>query len=386
MKRSRAFSMLESMVVLAMIGIVLTVATSTYVALMRHANRGRFMLQAMQSTRTVLDVVLEYGRRAGGRDLPAHARVLVDKSGGQRGTDLLWIIEQAGGYGTCGVVGISGARIDLPVLEINGEPRCCFEAGEAPAGTPALADPVAAGPAFRRTAVVGDSAGRFLPVFLYGDPTPEACFVSWAPLPGIERVIRPERANVPDFTDSTIVLADVRRIYIDYDAEGVRPPFGALFSQVEVDGDVDVFVGERQRISSNAIDLRVAVGYDAPVPEDELEVVEVDDDDALADADGDEEGDEDEEEDDEPEVAPGSSPLLEMLGDPRGWRLEPLPVTAAGALAPPVMLGVAVSTAARGDAPTQSPLPWSVRPLEIARPANVFPLVGRVAFRNGASP
>ena len=379
--RWRAFSLLEAMIVLGMIGVVLTVATSTFVALMRNASRGRATLQSMQSTRVLADVILEYGRRAGGQDLPGHARVLVDKAAGQRNTDLLWLIEQASGYGTCGIVSRVADVLTLPVVSINGAEHCCFEAGAEPAGTPPLAEPVPTGPAFRRTAVIADSVGRFLPVFLEGAPSVADCTVRMKQLPGIDQLISADRGNMPVFTDATVVLADVRRFYIDFDAEGVRAPFGALFAQVEVDGDVESFVGERQRLSSNAIDLRVAVGYDAPVPEDEDDDTEIEDDDAVGDGDGD-----DDEDEDEPDPAPSSAPLLEMQDDMRGWRLAPLPVIEGEELSAPKMLGVAVATAARGDALGQPTLPWSTRPLTLARPANAFPLVGRVLFRDGARP
>lgn len=364
----RAFTLMEAMIVLAMVGVVVAVSTMTFVSLLNSAKRGRVALQAMGSTRTALDFLLEEARGAGGPDLPGSARVLIDKSGGANQTDVLWLIDQATGYGTCVVTGVSGSALQFPVVSISGVRRCCFEAGADPVGTPPLPEGVPAGAPFRRTAVIFDDLHRFVPVFLEGDPSAAGCTLTMKRLPGIDRVVNGARRNEPALVNATAVLADVKRVYVDFDADGVQAPFGALYAQVESDGDVDSFVGERQRLSSNVIDLRAGVGYGTETP-NVAPPPDEDDDPAVS-------GDPD-------EIAAGATPLVELATNRRGWRNLPVPIVTGGEAAPQ-MLGIALTTGARG-AGAPSSLPWSTRPV-VAGSATGFSLVGRVTFRDGALP
>lgn len=365
--KQRAFTLMEAMIVLAMIGIVIGVSTSTFVSLLNSAKRGRVALAAMSSTRTVLDFVLEEARQAGGPDLPGAARVLIDKSGGARNTDILWLMDQATGYGTCVVTGVSGSTLTFPVVNISGVRRCCFEPGADPVGVPPLPESGPAGAPFRRTAVIFDDLHRFLPVFLEGSPSAAGCTLTMKRLPDIDHVVSSTRRNEPTLLNATAVLADVKRIYIDFDAEGVSPPFGALYAQVELDGATGRFDGERQRLSSNIIDLRAAVGYGTDTPN--IAPPPDEDDDPAAGGDPD-------------EIAAGATPLVELTGNRRGWRTSPVPVVTGGE-ASPEMLGIAITTGAKGAGGTTT-LPWSSRPL--TPNGTGFSLVGRVSFRDGALP
>jgi prepilin-type N-terminal cleavage/methylation domain-containing protein len=373
MRRSRAFTLLEAMVVLAMFGLVAAAASMAFVGMLRSTKRGHGALQAMNGSRATLDYILDEGRKVGGPDLPENARVLIDKGGGQKGTDVVWMLRQNTGYGVCAITGVSGTTLTFATTQHNGRQRCCFEAGEPLANTPPVQGNVPAGPPFRRTAVLTDLRGRFLPVFLSGAPSPTACQLTMTALPGIERVINETRNNLPDLTTGVAVLADVKRFYVDFEADGVRPPFGATFVQVELDGNVDSFVDERLRLSSNTYDFRAAVGYGRRQPE----VVddEDEDDDAFADDTGDD--------DDIPDVPEGNNPLLERVGDRGGWTDVPVPVVDGGE-APPTMLGIALQTGVGADT-IPEPLPWSTRP-RVPEGAQVMTLVGRVMFRSEAAP
>lgn len=375
MSRARAFTLLEATVVLAMFAIVATAASMAFVGMLRSSKRGHNALQAMNGTRATLDFMLDEGRKVGGPDLPENARVLIDKSGGQKGTDVVWMLRQNTGYSVCAVTGVSGATLTFATVLHNGQQRCCFEAGAPLADTPPVEGNVPGGPPFRRTAVLTDLRGRFLPVFLSGAPSAAACQLTMTALPGIDRVINDARSNVPDLTTSVAVLADVKRFYVDFEADGVRPPFGATFVQVEFDGVVDSFVDERQRLSSNTYDLRAAVGYGQRQPEVVEDEEDLEDDDAFADDTGDDE--------DIPDVPEGNNPLLERVGDRAGWADVPVPVVDGGE-APPAMLGIALQTGVGADT-TPGPLPWSTRPRP-AEGAQVMTLVGRVTFRSEGAP
>jgi prepilin-type N-terminal cleavage/methylation domain-containing protein len=375
MKRRRAFTLLEAMVVLAMFGVVASAASMAFVGMLRSTKRGHGALQAMNGTRATLDFILDEGRKVGGPDLPENARVLIDKGGGQKGTDVVWMMRQNTGYGVCAITGVSGTTLTFATVLHNGRQRCCFEAGEALADTPPVQGDVPAGAPFRRTAVLTDLRGRFLPVFLSGAPSPAACQLTMMALPGIDRVINGARNNLPDLTTGVAVLADVKRFYVDFEADGVRPPFGATFVQVELDGNVDSFVDERQRLSSNTYDFRAAVGYGQRQPELVEDESDLEDDDAFADDTGDDE--------DIPDVPEGNNPLLERDGDRGGWTDVPVPVVDGGE-APPTMLGIALQTGVGADT-LPEPLPWSTRP-RLAEGAQVMTLVGRVMFRSEGAP
>jgi type II secretory pathway pseudopilin PulG len=375
MRRTRAFTLLEATVVLAMFAIVATAASMAFVGMLRSTKRGHGALQAMNGTRATLDFILDEGRKVGGPDLPENARVLVDKSGGQKGTDVLWMLRQNTGYSICAVTAVSGGTLTFATVLHNGQQRCCFEAGAPLADTPPVEGNVPSGPPFRRTAVLTDLRGRFLPVFLSGAPSAAACQLNMTPLPGIERVINDARRNLPDLTTAVAVLTDVKRFYVDFEADGVRPPFGATFVQVEFDGNVDSFVDERQRLSSNTYDLRAAVGYGQRQPEVVEDEEDLEDDDAFADDTGDDE--------DIPDVPEGNNPLLERAGDRGGWTDAPVPVV-EGSEVPPTMLGIALQTGVGADT-LPGPLPWSTRPRP-AEGAQVMTLVGRVMFRSEAAP
>jgi type II secretory pathway pseudopilin PulG len=174
MRRTRAFTLLEATVVLAMFAIVATAASMAFVGMLRSTKRGHGALQAMNGTRATLDFILDEGRKVGGPDLPENARVLVDKSGGQKGTDVLWMLRQNTGYSICAVTAVSGGTLTFATVLHNGQQRCCFEAGAPLADTPPVEGNVPSGPPFRRTAVLTDLRGRFLPVFLSGAPSAAA--------------------------------------------------------------------------------------------------------------------------------------------------------------------------------------------------------------------
>lgn len=357
----RAFTLMEAMVVLALIGIVVGIASSLVVALMNSAKDGRAAVAAIASTRTAIDFVQEEARGAGGPDLPEAARVLIDKGGGQNGTDVLWIVDQNPGYAQCNIVGVGGAELDFAVVDVSGTPRCCFEVGDDPIGTPPLASPLSSGSAFRRAAVITDPQGRFLPVFLLGDPSAGSCRLSMLELPGISGVVSVARGNRPDLLGGTVTLADVKRVYVDFAAAGVRAPFGALFVHSELDGDLADATGERLRISSNTIDLRFAVGYGRILP-------------AVADEDLDDPDDTDA----DVTFVSGPNPLYETFADRRGWRDTPVP--SEPGVAPPSMLGISLETGLRGKG-TSEVLPWTRTP-SLTSSVRVFHLTGRVAFRD----
>jgi type II secretory pathway pseudopilin PulG len=371
-RRAGAFTLLEAMVVLAMFGIVVTAATMSFVSMLKASKRGHGALQALNGTRVSLDFVLDEARRVGGPDLPASARVLIDKSGGQRGTDVLWTLHQNVGYSVCAVTQVSGSTLSFAVVQVDAVPRCCFEAGAVLVDVP-LEGSLPAGPPFRRTAVLRDLRGHFLPVFLSGAPSASSCQLTMTPLPGIDRLINDALGNLPDLTTAMAVLADVKRFYVDFEADGVRPPTGALFVHTEVDGEVDSFLGERQRLSSNAYDFRAAVGYanrNPAVIETDLDGTPFSDDTP-------------DENDGTPEIPDGDFPLVERAADRGGWLDAPVPVV-DGRESVPVMLGVALQTGvAAADAPP--PLPWSLRPRD-PESAQVMSLVGRAAFRVEAPP
>lgn len=375
MRRPRAFTLLEAMVVLAMFGLVASAASMAFVGMLRSTKRGHGALQAMNGSRATLDFILDEGRKVGGPDLPENARVLIDKGGGQKGTDVVWMLRQNTGYGVCAITGVSGVTLTFATVKHNERQRCCFEAGEALADTPPVEGNVPAGPPFRRTAVLTDLRGRFLPVFLSGAPSPAACQLTMTALPGIDRVINETRDNLPDLTTGVAVLADVKRFYVDFEADGVRPPFGATFVQVELDGNVDSFVDERQRLSSNTYDFRAAVGYGQRQPDLVEDESDLEDDDAFADDTGDDE--------DIPDIPEGNNPLLEREGDRGGWTDVPVPVVDGGE-APPTMLGIALQTGVGADTIPEA-LPWSTRP-RLPEGAQVMTLVGRVMFRSEAAP
>jgi type II secretory pathway pseudopilin PulG len=373
MKRpTAAFTLLEAMVVLAMFGIVATAATMSFVSMLKATKRGHGALQAMNGTRVALDFVLDEARRVGGPDLPASARVLIDKSGGQRGTDVLWTLHQNAGYSVCAVTEVNGSTLTFAVVQVDSAPRCCFEAGPMLIDVP-LEGTLPAGPPFRRTAVLRDLRGRFMPVFLNGAPSASSCQLTMTPLPGIDRVINQTLDNVPDLSTAMAVLADVKRFYIDFEADGVRPPTGALYVHTEVDGEVDSFLGERQRLSSNAYDFRAAVGYADRNPA----LIETD-------VDGNPFSD------DTPDTTAGTAdpqdgdlPLVEQASDRGGWLDAPVPVV-DGREGFPVMIGVGLQTGVASDDEPPA-LPWSLRRREPER-AQVMTLVGRAAFRVEAPP
>jgi prepilin-type N-terminal cleavage/methylation domain-containing protein len=373
MRSARAFTLLEAMVVLAMFGIVVSAASVSFVSMLRSAKQGHGALQAMNGTRVPLDFVLDEARRAGGPDLPAAARVLVAKSVGTRQTDVLWTLHQNVGYSICAVTSATGNSLSFVTAPVDGELRCCFEAGPPVFDVP-LEGALPAGPSFRRTAVLRDLRGRFLPVFLSGDPSATSCRLTITPLPDIDAVINEQQDNLPDLSTSVAVLADVKRFYIDFDADGVRAPLGALFVQTEIDGDVDSVLGERQRLASNAYDFRVAVGYAQRDPAS----IQTDPDDNPF-------GDDDPDEDDpgEPDIPEGDLPLLERAADRGGWLDTPVPVK-DGREAPPVMLGIALQTGVPAEA-LPPPLPWSLRPRQ-SEGAQTMTLIGRAAFRAEAPP
>jgi hypothetical protein len=180
-------------------------------------------------------------------------------------------------------------------------------------------------------------------------------------LPGISRAVSVARGNRPELVGGTVTLADVKRVYIDFAAAGVRAPFGALFVHSEIDGNLDDFAGERLRISSIALDLRVAVGYGRILP-------------AVADEDID---DPDDTNDDVTFVS-GPNPLYETFSDRRGWRDFPVP--SEPGVAPPSMLGISLETGLRGKG-TSEVLPWTPTP-SLTSSVRVFHLTGRVAFRD----
>jgi prepilin-type N-terminal cleavage/methylation domain-containing protein len=375
-RRSSGFTLLEAMVVLAIFGIVTTTATMTFVAMLQTAKRGRGALQAMTGTRAVMDFLMEEGRAAGGTDLVPNARVLIDKGGGEKGTDVVWLLKQNVGYSVCAITGRSGDTLTFATVVHNGRLRCCFEAQDAIAGTPDVVGEVPTGAAFRRTAVVSDVQQRFLPVFLSGTPNAAACQLTMHALPGIDRVINDGRGNAPNLIAGIAVLTDVKRFYVDFNAEGVRPPFGALYSQVELDGEVTSFANERQRLSSNTLDFRASVGYGSrrpDVPEDP------DDEDAIAAFadDGTDDGT-------IPDVPAGGNPFIERATDRGGWLNAPVPVQ-AGTEAPPSMLGLAIQTGVASESPPPS-LPWTTVPLTPAANAQVMSLTGRVMFRSEGAP
>jgi prepilin-type N-terminal cleavage/methylation domain-containing protein len=375
MSARKAFTMLEAMVVLAMFGIVAAAATMTFVSMLKSSRRGHNALQAMTGTRTALDFILDEGRKVGGPDLPANARILIDKGGGQKGTDILWMLRQNSGYSTCAVTGASAGTLSFATFVDEGRTRCCFQVGAPLANTPPLQGNVPGGPPFRRTAVLIDPRGRFLPVFLSGDPSAANCRLTMTGLPGIERVVNAGRGNLPDLGTAVAVLADVKRFYVDFEAEGVRPPLGATFVQVEFDGNVGSFLDERQRLSSNTYDLRFSVGYGLRQPEVIEPEEEVEDDEAFNDDAGDDE--------DIPDVPEGANPLLERSNDRAGWLNAPIPVV-DGSEVPPAMLGVALQTGVPSEG-IPAPLPWStVR--RAPEPAQVMSLVGRVMFRSEGAP
>lgn len=350
---------LSSMIVLAFV--------MAFVPVMHTVRANRTGLQTIAATRAALEFVLEESRGAGGPDLPEGARVLIDKGGGARGSDVLFILDEAVGYSTCGITGASGSTLTFRVVTVSGTPRCCFEAGTPPALLPPVQGTVPPGAPFRRTAVIVDAVGRFLPVFLEGRPSAGACQLQMKALPGVSRVINAAARNEPTLLGATAVLADVKRVYLDFAADGVRTPVAALYVHNEQDGDVNDFTGERQRISSSIYDLRFAVGYgdqqpEVPPPEDDEE-------DNFAPL--------------PPEVAPGANPLIELTTARGGWRDQPLPVV-AGDENPPQMLGVGIMAGVRGSS-TPPLLPWSA-PRPSTPTAQTFPLVGRVAFREGGRP
>ena len=264
----RAFTMVEAMVVMAIFGIVATAATMGFVGMLKSAKRGRGALQAMTGSRAALDFILDEGRNVGGSDLPGAVRVLIAKGAGNKKTDLLWLMRQNAGYDVCAVTAASSNTLSFSTSNLDGEAHCCFEANAPESPVPDVAGDVPPGPAFRRTAVITDLRGRFLPVFLSGNPSAGSCRLEFIELPGISSVVSGALGNRPSIgVGATVVLADVKRVYVDYDGEGAKPPFGILYVQNEIDGDVGSFVGERQRLASNVYDLRASVGYGVRQPE-----------------------------------------------------------------------------------------------------------------------
>jgi hypothetical protein len=365
--------MVEAVVVMAIFGIVATAATMGFVGMLKGAKRGRGALQAMTGTRAALDFVLDEARNVGGLDLPPTVRILVSKGGGQKKTDIVWLLRQNAGYDVCAITNVSGDTLSFSEVILNGELRCCFEANPPLNPIPDVAGPVPAGAPFRRTAVLTDLRGRFLPVFLSGSPSVTSCQLTMTELPNIADTVNAEIGNRPDLgVGTTATLADVKRVYVDYDAEGAKPPFGVLYVQNELDGNVLSFAGERQRLASNVYDLRVAVGYSGRQPEvvdDEPD----DDDDVFSDDDPDSDVD-------VPDIPEGNIPLLERTGDRAGWRDTVVPIVVGGEEAP-AMLGVAIQTGVGADTIPEA-LPWSTTPLEPRSPGQVMSLTGRVTFRS----
>lgn len=357
------FTLLEAMVVLAMIGVVVGVASSVVVALMTSAKSGRAAVAAITSTRAAVDFVADEARSAGGPSLPATARVLIDKGGGARGTDILWIVDENVGYGQCTVIAAGGGTLTFPVVRISGTDHCCFEAGAAPPTAPPVASPLAPGPPFRRNAVLSDVDGRFLPLFLQGSPSTGSCSLTVVELPGMNRVVNTGLGNLPDLVGSVVTLADVKRVSIDFGATGVRPPFGALFVHTEIDGNVASDVGERMRVSSNTLDVRFAVAYSRVAPE-------------VADEDLDDPDDTDA----DVTFDVGDNPLFETAGNRRSWVDSPVP--AAVGVAGPAMLGIALETGLKGVG-SSTELPWSSS-TTAHNDVRVFHLISRVAFRDAA--
>ena len=181
--------MIEAVVVLAIFGIVAVAATMGFVGMLKSAKRGRGALQAMTGTRAALDFILDEARSVGGEDLPAAVRVLVGKSAGDKKTDLLWLIRQNAGYDVCAVTAASGTSLSFSSSNLDGERHCCFEANLPSSPIPEVAGDVPAGAAFRRTAVITDLQGRFLPVFLSGNPSDTNCRLEFLELPGISAAV-----------------------------------------------------------------------------------------------------------------------------------------------------------------------------------------------------
>jgi type II secretory pathway pseudopilin PulG len=366
--------MVEAVVVMSIFAIVATAATMGFVGMLKGAKRGRGALQAMTGTRAALDFVLDEARSVGGLDLPPTVRVLVAKGAGQKRTDLAWLIRQNAGYDTCAITNASGSTLTFSSSNLNGEPHCCFEANAPTRVIPDVAGDVPAGAAFRRTAVITDLRGRFLPVFLSGDPSASNCRLTMTELPNVASAVNTGIGNRPDIgVGSTAILADVKRVYVDYAAEGAKAPFGVLYVQNELDGDVLRFDGERQRLASNVYDLRFSVGYGDRQPQLIDDEIDEDDDDAFSD-------DDPSADDGIPDIPEGNNPLLERAGDRAGWRDTTVPIVVGGEEAP-AMLGVAIQTGVGADT-LPPPLPWSTTPLTPREAGQVMSLTGRVTFRS----
>jgi prepilin-type N-terminal cleavage/methylation domain-containing protein len=348
-----AFTLMEAMVVLAIFAIVATVAAMTHVSILKSVRSSKQTLSLYDRARVTTDLLLAEIRDSGGPDLGPHGHIVVAKGAGQRGTDVFWTLRQNTDYAVCAVESAQGDELRFQRFDVNGQRVCCFEAGPALPGTTTLHGEVPGGRAFRRTAVLVDARQRVLPVFLTGDGGAE-CTLQMVHLPGVLDAVPAERRPHP--RHSIAVLADVKRHYIDFDPslEAAQPAVGILFSQVELDGDVQSFRHERLRIAHGVADLRLGFGYldgrlresrgsgDSDIP-------------ALADSD-----------------------IVEREEASRGWRSSP-------AVGPsPDVIGVAVQVGVAGTG-GPSPLPWSTT-APAGRGLRAASMVGRVALRKAEGP
>jgi hypothetical protein len=340
---------MEVAVVLAIFAILTTSASMAFVSIMKTVRAARQSAALSERARVGVEQLVEELRESGGPDLGPHGHIIVAKAGGQRGTDVFWTMRQNEEYGVCAVQAAVDDRLQFESFVVNGQRRCCFEAGDVLVGTTPLYGDVPRGAPFRRTAVLVDGSERVLPVFLSGKPSGNNCELDVKSLPGVREAVPESRR--PRLGQSVVVLADVKRHYVDFDPllEAAQPALGILFAQTELDGAVDSFANERLRIAHGVADLRIGLGYldgtddgGAPPP--------------LAD-----------------------SSVVERREDRRGWRAEP-----AANGTEPQMVGVALRVGAAG-AHHPGPLPWSTTATPTP-PMTSATMVGRVTLRDRRAP
>jgi hypothetical protein len=281
--KTRAFTLMETAIAMALVGIVAICATMLYGSVIRTFSQTRKTITITDRSQAVIDYLTHEIRSVGGNGIPASAAIFVEDDALNRGDPVMGFPDgsdsQAGVEGRapilgradrltmftalqnvppCPITAIAGPMIDgsgtaqFVERPAGAPPFCCFTTGGGPR-------------AFQRTAMLMNN-GFYRPVLLTNSSG--TCTFQW------QDIVPPAMRTMPDptsgmdmnaaFNNGLAVLVDFRTVYLDPVTHDLVMHLDRNFTDSTLNGfgQNPTVAGERMRILDGVYDFQVSLGYD----------------------------------------------------------------------------------------------------------------------------